>query len=76
MGFEGDITSCFGDFYVATQWISDTISTPAGCSNSWIFDVIFGEVGWLELCVNELCSPGTLNPDLGGIGVRKASVTY
>ena len=66
----GDITECFQNFYTSRLYITSAsgalndacnmqgfgIGTPAGTP----------DVG---LCIESLCAPLTLNPDLGGIGV-------
>ena len=64
---QNTIANCAADFYSETHSFTDNDQwTPYSCSSNSLF--YYSSV--VEFCFAELCGPRTLNPDIGGIGVR------
>lgn len=67
-----DVGGCLEDLYGATRWATDDSSIPGSCRHNEMFDWFAG--GSTQDCFQDLCSPSTLDPDIGGIGVRYNTV--
>jgi len=68
------ISNCLEDMYnnVKDWSFSDNGFTPAACTRQELFPIGPGNSS-LKDCLQAICSPLTLNPDLAGIGVSPAS---
>lgn len=63
---QNNLVACFASFYAATHsFTDDRRSTPNTCSATALFQYPLEA----EPCFADLCSPRTLDADLGGIGV-------
>lgn len=69
--YASTISGCFEALYVNVKHYSyaDDGKTPTACTQQDLFPVATNASS-LETCLQEICSPLTLNPDLAGIGVR------
>ncbi len=82
LSYADKISDCLVEIYsdVKQFSFSDDGTMPANCSRSYIFPfgTNAGAAGWtstvssLNTCMNYVCNPVTLNPDLAGIGVSSA----
>lgn len=70
---QDSLVACFASFYAATHSLTDnTMSTPNTCSAT----ALFQNPVEAEPCFVDLCSPRTLDADLGGIGVCSGKLAY
>ena len=72
-GLTGDVTACLADLYQRSHYSAETPDIPSACSKSNLFSyhgttLDLGESG-TRPCIEELCTPSQLDPDIGGIGV-------
>lgn len=66
---ETSVADCAMAMYQQTHLITNGGQyLPASCSQQGLFD----DYLTIEACVNELCAPRTLNPDISGVGVGDA----
>ena len=67
---QSNVVSCFAAFYAAIHSPThDWVSAPKSCSTTAVFQYPFA----VKSCLEDLCSPRTLNADFGGIGVRSGT---
>ena len=69
---QSNIASCFVSFYAAVHSPTDnSVPAPKNCSATAVFQYPLA----VESCFEDLCSPRTLDADLGGIGVRSGGTS-
>lgn len=69
---QNNLVACFASFYAATHsFTDDRRSTPNTCSATALFQYPLEA----EPCFADLCSPRTLDADLGGIGVCSGNIS-